>query len=121
VSILAGVKDFGADNAAGGTGGDADTIRSGRITTVAIDGSADGLHVSAGLTAGADGIYNTFDELVVPGISYVRSVTVGGLVSDASVFADSATLTTSPGIVKAGTNFPNLTPTCPRARRSPAA
>ncbi len=105
--ILAGIKSFGNDNRPGGLGGDADTVRSGRITTVQIDGAASGVHVSAGLTAGADGQYNTFDELVTPGISYVRSVTVGGILSDVSVFADSPTLTFTPGIVTAGTTFPN--------------
>jgi hypothetical protein len=107
VDILAGVKSFGDDNAPGGVGANADTIRSGRITTIEGGGAGTNVHVSAGMDAGADGLYNTFDERVVPGISYVRSVTFGGAVSDVSVFADSPTLTVTPGVVRAGNTFPN--------------
>lgn len=108
--ILVGIRSFGQDNRPGGFGLDTDIVQSGRITTIHGNGSGTDVIVSAGLTAGADGQYNTFDEKVVLGISYVREVTFGGPVSNVSVFADSPTLTTSVGVVTAGTTFPNLDP-----------
>ena len=106
--ILAGIRSFGDDNLPGGTGADADSVQSGRITTVHADGTGNSIRVSAGMNAGADGQYNTFDETVVLGISYVREVTFGGgVISSVSVFADSPTLTTSANVTTAGTTFPN--------------
>jgi hypothetical protein len=108
--ILAGIRSFGADNAPGGTGASADTVQSGRIETIRADGNGTNLRISAGMDPGPDGQYNTFDERVTLGVSYVREVTVGGVVNNVSVFADSPTLTVSPGVVRAGTNFATLDP-----------
>lgn len=110
--ILAGVRSFGADGRPGGTGADADVMQSGRITTVRGDGNGSGVNVAAGMDPGADGLINTGDELVVLGISYVREVTFGGAVAAGSVkvYADSPTLTVSPGVVRAGTGFQNADP-----------
>lgn len=108
--VAAGVRDFGADGRPGGTGADADTVQSGRIQTVRVGGNAARVAVTAGMQAGDDGLYNTGDERVVLGISYVREVLVGGTVSNVSVFADSPTLTASPGVVLGGTNLPLADP-----------
>lgn len=106
-TILAGIKSFGADNRPGGTGANADTVNSGRITSVIVDGSGSFINVAAGMDPGADGMYNTNDELVTLGISYVREMTIGGAVGSGNVrvYADSPTLTASPGVIRAGTNF----------------
>ncbi|MEX2219546.1 MAG: hypothetical protein WD749_12405 [Phycisphaerales bacterium] len=104
--ILAGARDFGADARPGGTGADADAVQSGRIFTVTAGGNATNLLVNAGIAPGADGVYNSGDERVTLGISFVREVTAGGAVTNVAVLADSPTLVASPGIVRAGTNFP---------------
>jgi hypothetical protein len=103
--IMAGVRSFGNDGRPGGTGANADTIQSGRIETVTAGGTGTNVFVTVGMNAGQDGVYNTGDESVVLGISYVRTATFAGGVSNASVFADSATLTVSPGVVRAGNTF----------------
>jgi len=103
--VISGVRSFGNDNRPGGNGINADTIRSGRIESVIAGGSGNNVSVTAGLSAGADGIYNTGDERVVLGTSYVRAVTFGTGVSNVSVFADSPTLTVSAGVQRFGTNF----------------
>jgi hypothetical protein len=108
--IIAGVRNFGADNALGGTGANADVVQSGRIETIRADGNMVNVAVSAGMNAGPDGMYNTGDETVALGISFVRSVTAGGSVNNVSVFADSPTLTVSPGVVRAGTDRPIADP-----------
>ncbi|MFN0133516.1 MAG: beta strand repeat-containing protein [Phycisphaerales bacterium] len=105
--VLAGILSFGDDLSPGGTDpADADTVQSGRITTVRADGSMSRVRVSAGMTPGADNVYGTGDERVALGISYIREVTAGGSVIDTAAFADSPTLTTSVGVMKFGTNFP---------------
>lgn len=109
-AILVGVRDFGADDRPGGVGNNADTIQSGRLTTVQADGSATNLTVAAGINAGADGVYATSDDFKALGISYVREVTVAGSRTNVRVFADSPTLTASPGIVLGGTNLPLADP-----------
>jgi hypothetical protein len=103
--IMAGVRDFGANNRPGGIGSNADYVESGRIQTVDIRGNATNVKVTAGMDAGSDGIYNTADDLVVMGISYVREVLVGGSVTNTTVYADSPTLSVSPGVVRAGSDF----------------
>jgi hypothetical protein len=65
--VLAGIRGFGDDGVPGGTGADADSVQSGRITTVHADGTGTSVHVSAGMNAGVDGQYNTFDETVALG------------------------------------------------------
>lgn len=103
--VISGVRSFGNDNRPGGNGVNADSLRSGRIESVIAGGSGTNVSVTAGLSAGADGIYNTGDERVVLGTSYVRTVTFGAAVLNVSVFADSPTLTVSPGVQRFGTNF----------------
>lgn len=104
--ILGGVRSFGNDGVPGGVGANADTIRSGRMESIVVGGSGNNVSVSAGMNAGADGIYNTGDERVVLGTSYVRTATFGGGVSNVTVYADSPTLTVSPGVFRAGTTLP---------------
>lgn len=108
--ILVGVRDFGQNGRPGGTGANADIVQSGRLTTVDIRGHASNVIVSAGMDPGADGMYNTSDDLVVLGISYVREVLVGGNVNNVSVYADSPTLTVSQGVMRAGHDFTHRDP-----------
>jgi hypothetical protein len=110
VIIIAGVRSFGEDGRPGGVGANADTVQSGRIDTVSADGTGTNVIITAGMNAGNDGVYNTGDETVVLGVSYVRNALFAGGVSNASVFADSPTLNASAGVVKAGTNFPLADP-----------
>jgi hypothetical protein len=105
-AILAGVVSFGADNRPGGTGNNADTMQSGRITTVQVDRNGTNVAVVAGMNAGADGLLNTGDETKPLGISYIRTVTFGGTITNVTAFADSPTLTASSGIVLGGTGAP---------------
>lgn len=108
--IISGVRDFGANQRPGGVGASADTVESGRILSIRVSGNATNVIVSAGMDPGPDGFYNTADDLVVMGISYVREVFVGGTVSNVSVYADSPTVSASNGIVLAGSNFTQRDP-----------
>ncbi|MGP1273457.1 MAG: hypothetical protein ACTS22_08990 [Phycisphaerales bacterium] len=103
VLFLAGVTSFGDDpiftiadplynDRAGGTGADADTIKSGRIQTVTIGGNATDVAFSAGMTAGNDGEYNTGDagEGHVVGLSIVDQITILGTQTNVTVNADRA-------------------------------
>lgn len=99
--IIAGVKDLGADGRLGGTGADADTIKTGRVRLVDVAGNVTNLNIAAGMVAGADGLYNTADDLHALGRSYVSDVIIGGTVTNSSAFADSG-LTNAPAAMTIG-------------------
>lgn len=103
--VLAGVLDLGDDGRAGGTGADADRLKSGWINTVQIGGNTFNVAFSSGLTAGADGQYNTIDDLVVTGVSFINTVTVGGTVTSTSAFTDAHFVSIAPGITTGGQSF----------------
>lgn len=89
VSFVAGLTNLGADGRIGGTGVNADTIKSGSINAVTIGGALSNATFSAGVNAG-NGIYNDgIDETLAVGLSSVSSITVSGSVTNASVYADS--------------------------------
>ncbi|MEM1071465.1 MAG: hypothetical protein AAGH71_01395 [Planctomycetota bacterium] len=114
VIFLAGVTSFGdqpifeianplyADRF-GGTGTEADTIKSGSINSVSIGGDATDVRFVAGLTAGSDGIYNTFDggEGHAVGFSVIETLSIGGTQSNVTFSAD------RPAIDLNGTNVRN--------------
>lgn len=87
--IESGATDLGADNMLMGTGADADTVKSGWINDIFFSGDAYALVVTAGMRPGADGIYNTGDDRVAPGVSFVNYLTVSGTAQYVSVFSDS--------------------------------
>lgn len=97
VNVLAGVRDFGADGRAGGTGANADVLSPGRVVNLEIGGVASNTTVTAGLNAGADGLYNTSDDKLVLGNSFVRNVSVGGSGAGFSVFSDRGITGTNSG------------------------
>lgn len=108
--IIAGVLGFGADGRPGGlTTADADVLNTGRVFNVNVGGDARNVAVSAGMDPGADGVYNTDDDLVVPGRSLVRHVRVSGDVDDVSIYTDLPVETAKSGIVRRTTQ-PNLDP-----------
>ncbi|MDX9910522.1 MAG: hypothetical protein RBS39_01685 [Phycisphaerales bacterium] len=86
--ILAGVTSFGADGLAGGTGVNADSVKPGTVETINVGGSAISLVISAGVTPGANGIYQDADDRVTLGRSSVNTLNVGGTLSGVSVFSD---------------------------------
>ncbi len=97
--FIAGLTNFGASpifsilentyaDRPGGTGAAADTVKSGRIQNVSIGGNAFDVTFSAGMTAGADGVYGTGDERHVIGLSYVNDLTIGGTRTNVTVSAD---------------------------------
>lgn len=86
--FLAGATLLGKDNRAGGTGLSADTLKPGNITSVTIGGDATNVNFSAGLIAGSDGIYNTFDDKVINGLSSIRGITVAGTVTNSKIYGD---------------------------------
>jgi len=97
--FIAGVASFGSmpifdiidslyTDRAGGTGADADIIKSGRIQSVSIGASATDVTFSAGMTAGDDGVYGTGDERHVIGFSFVDDLTIGGARTNVTVSAD---------------------------------
>jgi hypothetical protein len=108
--ILAGVRDFGANGRPGGTGLNADVVESGRIENIDIRGSASNLLVSAGIDPGPDGMYSTADDLVVMGVSFVRNLTIAGVINNVSVFADSEDVNASPLVIRGGHNLAHRNP-----------
>jgi len=87
--FAAGLFDLGGDDATGGVGFDADTVKSGRIDSVSIGGDATRVDFASGVNAGPDGRYATDDDTVVIGRSVIRSVTVGGQNEQVTFSADS--------------------------------
>lgn len=91
--IESGATDLGADGMLMGTGADADTVKSGWINDVFFSGDAYAVVVTAGMRPGTDGIYNTGDDRVAPGVSFVNYVTIAGTAEFVSAFSDSFSLT----------------------------
>ena len=110
--VFAGLLNLGADNAIGGTGANADTVKSGKIAGVTVRGSLVDSLVLAGITAGTDGIYTgSGDDSVAPGLSTIQTVSVtnGAVPSSGSVVAADTALPTGTlpaGIIKTGTSLP---------------
>jgi hypothetical protein len=97
--FVAGIASFGSmpisgiagslyTDRAGGTGADADVIKSGRIQSVSIGATASDVTFSAGMTAGNDGVYGTGDERHVVGFSFVDDLVIGGTRTNVTVSAD---------------------------------
>lgn len=88
INIIAGLIALGDDNAVGGIGSAADTIKQGSIGTVNFNGKKNkDIHITAGIEAGPDGAYNTNDDLLANGVSGVESVRVRAG-KKSSVYAD---------------------------------
>jgi hypothetical protein len=108
-AFLSGVVSLGADNRPGGTLTNADTIKSGDITSVVVTGRVTDSKFSAGMNAGADGVYNTADDTTALGVSTVATLTLGSVGANVSVFGDtlSATVTADGRFTKGGTTAAN--------------
>lgn len=100
--IAAGIVDLGSDGRAGGVGAAADFVKHGFVETVDIAGDATNVAVAAGIIAGADGLYNTADDMIALGISYIGRVAVGGTVTGVSAHSDSNIPILSDGITTGG-------------------
>jgi len=87
-AIIAGLRSFGDDGLAGGTGANADSVDSGFIISIQVGSGLFTSTIVAGMNAGADGIYNTGDETTEIGVSFVGSLVVGGQVIDVTVFSE---------------------------------
>lgn len=108
-AFLAGVVSLGNDNRPGGTGVNADTIKSGTITRVAATGATTNSTFSAGINAGTDGIYNTGDDTTAQGLSSIAALALSGAVTNVSAFGDqlSASVSGDGRLNRGGTNLPN--------------
>jgi hypothetical protein len=109
--LHAGLLSLGSDNAVGGIGAAADTVKSGRVTNVTIRGSAVNSLVLAGIDAGAGGTYTgNGDDAVAPGLSTIQTIAVsnGAIASSNSVVAaDTQPVGTFPaGVTAAGNALP---------------
>ena len=109
--IASGIVSLGADNAPGGTGINADTVKSGVVQSVAILSGADTIRVFAGINPGPDGIYGNGDDTVAPGLSSVNGVTVAtgnGVTQNSLVFADTSVtgVTNLAGVTTGGSALP---------------
>ena len=104
--IAAGIVALGSDGRAGGTAAAADFVKHGFVETVDIAGDATNVDVSAGIVAGADGLYNTADDTHALGNAFIGSVSVGGTVTDVTAHSDSNVPVLSAGITTAGQATP---------------
>ncbi len=109
-AILAGVKSFGDDGRPGGVNGAADTNHLGKIGNVNVAGGAFNVGISAGFFAGDDGLYNTADDAIVPGLSFVRNVLIGGTISNVSAWSDFPIQQVTPGVIVGGLDAPPMDP-----------
>lgn len=89
--IESGVTSLGADAQPGGINANADSVKSGTIGTLTFRGGTDTVTVAAGLIAGTDGLFNTVDDLVAPGVSTITSVQVIGTATNTILRTDSGT------------------------------
>jgi hypothetical protein len=105
--FIAGLVALGSDALPGGTGTRADTVQRGDIRIVNINGGTSNVSFTAGMNAGADGIYNTSDDRQTPGLSTVTALNLGGTVSATSVFGDnlSAAVNGDSRLTRGGTNL----------------
>lgn len=108
-AFVAGVVTLGSDTRPGGTGANADVIKSGSITKVAVTGATTDSTFSAGINAGADGLYNTSDDTTAQGLSTISTLTLGGNVTNVSAFGDtlSGSVNGDTRLNRGGTNLPN--------------
>jgi len=107
--ISAGITAFGSNNLAGGTGVNADTVKSGEIRLVTIGGSATNVAFIAGINAGIDGTYVTADDRQILGLSSVNSVSVGGAVTNVTAWADAVGVVDG-RIVRGGADLASTNP-----------
>jgi len=112
VAFVAGVVSLGADKRPGGTGLNADTISQGSIGTIVIRGATTNTTFSAGINAGADGVYNTSDDRVALGRSTINTLTLSGSVANVSAFGDilSASVAGDARLVRNGPGLPSVNP-----------
>lgn len=88
-TFLAGTVLFGSDGRPGGTVLKADSVKSGVITRIAINGNVTRSSFSAGMSAGADGVYNTGDDVPAIGLSSINTLQIGSVGPGVSAYADS--------------------------------
>ncbi len=127
--FIAGVTSFGSSpmfnileptymDRAGGTGANADTIKSGRIQNVEIGANASHVTFVAGMTAGDNGQYGAANARHVIGFSYVDDLTIGGTMSDVTVSADRKWYTLNGTVITPA--IQNATPSLNNAGRTAA-
>lgn len=111
VLFIAGLRDLGADGLPGGTGVNADVVTgAGVIGNVRIRGAATDVRFSAGIEAGADGVYNTADDRTVLGSAAVRVIRIDGAVASSTLFADRITGTVDGRLLLPGAPIPPSDP-----------
>jgi len=112
IAILSGVIDLGADGRVGGTGNDADTVKSGSIGNVLFNGrKVVNSIVGAGIAPNAAGKYNTNSSLSAVGRSSVDNVFAAGAIINVSAFSAGTLGSTSSGIARGGPLAPAETGT----------
>jgi hypothetical protein len=107
-AFISGLVSFGSDGRPGGVGDAADTVKSGNIKLVTISGGVHDSTFSAGINPGADGVYNTADDLQVFGLSRIEKLALSGSVTNTSAFADqlSSSVAGDNRLIRGGTNLP---------------
>ncbi|CAG0989639.1 hypothetical protein PHYC_02216 [Phycisphaerales bacterium] len=108
-AFLAGTVQLGSDGRPGGAGIKADTVKSGTITRVAVNGNVRNSVFSAGMAAGADGLYNTGDDVPAIGLSRIETLQIGSVGVSVSAYADafSSSVSGDNRYFKAGPTFTN--------------
>lgn len=109
-AFVAGVVSLGADNRPGGTGANADVIKSGSIVKVAASGLTFNTTFSAGISPGLDGVYNTGDDRVALGLSTITTLALSNVGGGVSAFGDilSTSVANDNRYIRGGTNLPSL-------------
>ncbi|MBX3365751.1 MAG: hypothetical protein KF912_00365 [Phycisphaeraceae bacterium] len=105
----AGIVSFGADNLPGGTGANADVVRSGTINGITAS-ALDTVDFVAGVNAGADGLYIGGDDRTAVGLSSASNIIVSGPVTNARLTADSLAGGIDGRIFRASTTRPTTDP-----------
>lgn len=88
-NMYAGLIDLGSDDAPGGTGLAADTVRAGVIRTITAIAGAFNDTLYAGVSPGANGRYGDADDRFATGVSSINTLALGGSVSNVVTASES--------------------------------
>lgn len=100
--VAGGVLDWGSDNRPGGIGAASDIVKSGSVGTVTIAGDGTNVLVMSGIQAGADGVYNTSDDLSALGTSTITSFSIAGVPTNVVLRSDVVVSNPQAGVVASG-------------------
>jgi len=118
VIVAGGVLDWGSDNRPGGVGAASDIVKAGTVGSVVIGGDGTNVLVLSGVQAGADGVYNTSDDVTALGSSTINAFSIGGVATNVTLRSDIVFSNPQAGVIASGGGLRTDDPLT--AKKSPA-